>query len=310
MATDSELSELEQLRQRIKVLEEQRQEWQRLKACTGNHGARWQYHDGREWYFFPPEANDEMNEAYLYYLDDGSDHTRFATVYSAGVPRKMDFQLMLQKRCDTNRTRQIRILPGVPPGWVTPPECLMRQSNQIECMYVDVSSDAGLLSRVEDLLKLTGHGQDSSRPCRCMEKARVLSVHRIEHWRLWQAYKARRESLRKELAVNRIAVTPAELDLDAFDVGYGYGQVMTSLQGPLTARSHWPRMWTRRSCCMARVGTLRIRSCLTASTLGLAIEGCTATGSTSHLRPANRINTRASYISLRMLPVLAKVKGP
>ena len=220
---------------------ELQKEVERLNACierrarsiTGNHGARWQYQDAGCWNCFPPEGNDQMNQAYLAYLEDRCDYTRFATVHSAGVARKIDFQLMQQKRCDNNKMRKIRILPGVPAGWVTSAECLMQQSNHIGSMYIDIGySNPELYERVCDLLHLTGHAQGGAQQCSCMRRARVISIHRVEHRRLWQGYQARRDSLRQELAMNGISVTPVSLDLDSVDIFDNVnGGVMTDCQG-------------------------------------------------------------------------------
>ncbi|CAK9090348.1 WWE domain-containing protein [Durusdinium trenchii] len=198
------------------------------QLTVGNSGACWQYEESGGWHAVPPEGNEQMHQAYLAYLRDPTYHNRFAMITSAGVPRQVDFELMMQKHCGTNKVCQIRILPGVPHQSVTPPACLLQQTDQLRSFYVEIT-DGHIHDKVREVLQFTGHGQDGSHQCSCMKTATVKSVHRIENWRLWQGYKLRREALRKEHASYNVSVTPVALDLDAFDAG-GVGKAMTSNQ--------------------------------------------------------------------------------
>ncbi|CAK9018884.1 unnamed protein product [Durusdinium trenchii] len=70
------------------------------------HGAVWQYEEGGCWHALPPEGNDEMQEAYLNCLRKPTCGFSI-TINSAGVSRRVDFGLMQQKRCDTNKIGRI-----------------------------------------------------------------------------------------------------------------------------------------------------------------------------------------------------------
>ena len=220
---------LEAERQNVEIRKRLEQECGGNKARVSHRrvlslqGVVWQYEDedGEVWHTMPlpPEGNDEMHELYLRFLHDPDlKETRVATVYSAGVTSEVDFHLMQQTRCDTKMVRKIRMLLGVPAGWTTPAAALLLQGNHIESLFVEVS-DKGFLSRVQDILRLTGHARDASKGCSCMQRAQVKSVYRIENWRLWEGYKLRREALRKQHDSCNVVVTPVPLDLDEFDGG-------------------------------------------------------------------------------------------
>ena len=223
--SEKKLAEMREVQDQLTArLEEQKQ----ISRVAGNSGACWQYEESGGWHAVPPEGNDQMHQAYLAYLRDPTSHNRFATITSAGVARQVDYELMMQRHCGTNKVRQIRILPGVPKQWVTPPASLLQQTDQLRSFYVEI--DGHIHDKVREILQLTGHGQDGSQQCNCMKTATVKSMHRIENWRLWQGYRLRRDALRKEHASYNVSVTPVSLDLDAFDAGTGVGKVMTSNQ--------------------------------------------------------------------------------
>ena len=253
--------ELQRLKQRAEEIEEEKerlsarlQDQIRAPAMSG-HGATWQYLDNGYWHAFAAEGMDQLHQAYINFLGDPCDATRLVRVHSGGVHRQVDFERMEQSRCDTKRTRRVRCLPGVPAGWETLPEDLFRQSNDVRSMYVDVTlSNPDLCSKVLDILHLTGHAQDNSQKCACMQRARIKSVHRIENWGLWQRYKLRRDALRMEHATHKIAVAPVDLDLDAFDGAAG--QVMTKYQDAFDCDEELARDVVRRSSCTARVGAM------------------------------------------------------
>ncbi|CAK9059818.1 unnamed protein product [Durusdinium trenchii] len=199
--------EIEQLTSR---LAEQR----RISSMASSCGACWQYEENGCWHAVPPEANDQMHQAYLAYLRDPSSGNRCRTINSAGVAREVDFELMQQKRGDTNKVRQIRILPDVPKQWVSTPACLLQQTDELRQFYVE-ETDPRIYSQVQEILQSAGHKPG----CSWIWTSTIKSVHRIENLRLWQAYKLRREALRKGLASHNVNVTPADLDLDVCGAG-------------------------------------------------------------------------------------------
>ena len=201
------------------------------RAVSSLQGVVWQYEDEGDWHTMPPEGNDQMHQLYLRYLHDPDpehEETRVATVYSAGVPREVDFHLMQQTRCGTKMVRRIRMLLGVPAEWTTPAAALLQQGNWVRPLYVQVS-DQDFLSKVRDILRLTGHAGDASQGCSCMQQAQVKSAYRIENLRLWHGFKLRREALRKQHDSLKVTVTPVALDLDEFDAG-GLLRIMTRYQ--------------------------------------------------------------------------------
>ncbi|CAK9034303.1 Protein mono-ADP-ribosyltransferase PARP12 (ADP-ribosyltransferase diphtheria toxin-like 12) (ARTD12) (Poly [ADP-ribose] polymerase 12) (PARP-12) (Zinc finger CCCH domain-containing protein 1) [Durusdinium trenchii] len=202
-----------------------------ISRMDGNRGACWQYEERGGWHAVTPEGNDQMHQAYLSYLRDPTCHNRFATISVAGVDRQVDYELMTQKRCGTNKVRRIRILPGVPKQWLTTAACLLQQTDQLQSFYVNITDDSYIHDKVREVLQFTGHGQDGSQQCSCMKTATVKSVHRIENWKLWQAYKLRRQILRMGHSSQGVWVTPVPLDLDAFDAGCGVSTIMTNNQG-------------------------------------------------------------------------------
>ena len=194
-----------------------------ISSVVLSHGAYWQYEMDGSWHALPPEGNDKMLEAYLQYLQDvpGS---RYVIISSGGVDRIVDFELMQQRHATTSKVRKVRILPGVPAQWVTKTEALLlQQGNDLEVFFVEVN-DPKIHDSVRKILQSTGHVEDSSTRCSCMRRAKILSVHRIEHFRLWHRYMARLAAMRQDHASNNIAVGSAALDLD------GHGKIMTELQ--------------------------------------------------------------------------------
>ncbi|CAK9002695.1 unnamed protein product [Durusdinium trenchii] len=223
MDSEKQHQKMQQLQEDLTTrLEEQK----RLSSMASSSGACWQFQENGCWHAVPPEGNDQMTQAYLVYLRDPSPYNRFATINAAGVDREVDFQLLIQKRCDTNKVRWIRILPGAPNQWVSTPACLLQQTDQLNQFYIKVT-DSQVHDKVREILQSTGHGHDTSQLCSCMRAATVKSVHRIENLRLWHGYKQRREALRKQNLSNNVSVAPAALDLDAFD---GFSKVMTHNQ--------------------------------------------------------------------------------
>ena len=222
------LQEMETAQQ---LLESRLQEQKRISSLASHEGI-WQFEESNGWHAVPLEGSAQMTQDYLIYLRAPTAKNRFAMVNSAGVARNIDFQLMQQKRTDTNKVRNIRFCPGVPAQWTTSPANLLLQSGHLPSYYVAVT-DAQIQAKVLELLQTTGHALDINQPCSCMQKARVKSIHRIENRRLWQGYKLRRDALRKAHATYNFSVTPASLgslDLDAFNASQGSSQVMTNHQ--------------------------------------------------------------------------------
>ena len=151
-----------------------------------------------------------MLKAYLAFLRDEGDH--LATIHSANIQRTVNFRLMQQRRADTGRVRQIRIRCCVPGQCETPTKSLLQQGNQLADFYVQVS-DPTILANVQELLQSTGHSQN----CSCLKQARVKSLHRIEHFRLWQGYRTRLAALRQEHASCNASVTATALVSDGFE---------------------------------------------------------------------------------------------
>ena len=220
--------QLQEMERAQKLLQARLQEQTRISSLA-SHGEIWQYEETNGWNALPLEGSDQMTHAYLMYLHDPTPTSRFAIINSAGVAREVDFELMQQKRTDTNKVRNIRLWPGVPARWTTSPAELLLQSDDLPSFYVRVT-DAQVHAKVLEVLQSTGHARDITQQCSCIQTARIKSIYRIEHQRLWQRYKVRREALRKEHATYNFVVTPASLDLDAFDAGPGSSQVMTNNQ--------------------------------------------------------------------------------
>ena len=194
-----------------------------ISSVVLSHGAYWQYEMDGSWHTLPPEGNDKMLEAYLQYLHHvpGS---RYVIITSGGVGRIVDFELMQQRHATTSKVRKVRILPGVPAQWVTKTEALLlQQGSDLKVFFVE-ANDPKIHDSVQKILQSTGHVEDSSTRCSCMRRAKILSVHRIENFRLWHRYMARLAAMRQEHASNNINVASAALDLD------GHGKITTELQ--------------------------------------------------------------------------------
>lgn len=73
-----------------------------------HNSACWQYWDNEHWNDVPRDGSMQMQEAYLFYLDN-PEANRWARIKSVGVERLVDFEAMTQERCDTKRRRSIRI---------------------------------------------------------------------------------------------------------------------------------------------------------------------------------------------------------
>ena len=195
-----------------------------MSRAFSSHGATWQYEEHGTWQTLPPEANEQMLQAYLAYLAEPTSDKRVVTITSARVSREVNFERMEQTRYDTGMVRRIRIELGVPGQWTSSPVSLLQQSDQLSSFLVQVS-ERGIYAKVRDILRFTGHRQPSISPCSYMWNAEIESVYRVEHLGLWQGYKLRREALRKEHALHKVSVTPTALDLEASN------QVMTRNQG-------------------------------------------------------------------------------
>ncbi|CAK9089119.1 Protein mono-ADP-ribosyltransferase PARP11 (ADP-ribosyltransferase diphtheria toxin-like 11) (ARTD11) (Poly [ADP-ribose] polymerase 11) (PARP-11) [Durusdinium trenchii] len=135
----------------------------------------------------------------------------------------VDFQRMQHTNCETNRVRGLRLSLGVPEAWTSTPAALLQPLEAPPCREV---RNPDLLAKVRDILQSTGHAWDNSQVCSCMQTARIKSIQRIENWSLWQRYKAKRATMRREHASYEVSVTPAALDLDAL----GDDLVMTGNQ--------------------------------------------------------------------------------
>ncbi|CAK9008705.1 unnamed protein product [Durusdinium trenchii] len=209
--------ENEQLKAEVELLQK------RTSSIATTQGAIWQYKVDGCWHAFPPEGNDQINEAYLTYLRDPLKSLVF--INSAGITRRVDFKAMLQRRGDNGCVRHIRIVPGVPEQWTTPPRrLLLPEVGQPDSFYIKVT-DMNIHAKVRDILQQSGHACNDNLICSCMSTAKVISVHRIENWSLWQGYKATRAALRQKHANFNISATPVDLDLD----GSGT-KIMTSHQ--------------------------------------------------------------------------------
>ena len=180
-------------------------------------GACWQYEMDGSWHALPPEGNEQMQRAYLAYLQDLPDSRR-ATISSGGVARVVDFDLMKQRHLATQKVRSIRILPNVPAQWVSTPAELLQQGDDLRSLYKEVA-DKEILDSIHRILQETGHAQDTSGhwgpcSCSCMRAAKVKSVHRIENYRLWHRYRSRIGAMRQENTAKKVVIESAPLDLD------------------------------------------------------------------------------------------------
>ena len=179
---------------------------------SGGHGACWQYEMDGHWHPFSTEGNDQMQQAYLAFIDD-EHNCRWANVVAGGVPRMVDFQDMTQTNVDTRKRRAIRVVTGVPSQWESAPAALLTQRDDLRSVYVEVN-DTSLAEVVNRLLRSSGHAWDVSTECSHMKKATVKSVHRIENYQLWQRYQARLRAMREDRAKYNLHSEPAALDLD------------------------------------------------------------------------------------------------
>ena len=180
-------------------------------------GACWQYEMDGSWHALPPEGNEQMQKAYLAYLQD-LPNSRHATISSGGVARVVDFDLMKQRHFATQKVRSIRILPNVPAQWVSTPAELLQQGDDLRSFYKEVA-DKEILDSIHRILQETGHAQDTSghwgpNSCSCMRAAKVKSVHRIENYRLWHRYRSRIGAMRQDNAAKKVVIESAPLDLD------------------------------------------------------------------------------------------------
>eukprot|EP00435_Cladocopium_sp_Y103_P045338 s886_g13.t1 len=212
--------ELNSMSQKVLELEAQMQMKNNVSGLR--RGVTWQYYMDGTWEEFTPEANEQMNQAYLDYLREilGSQHI---TICSGGVARQVDFYQMQQTHLTTGKTRRIRVSAGVPPRWVAPAPDLLQQGNDLRSFYKEVA-DPEIWDSIRYILQNTGHAQDQYTLCSCMSKAEIISVHRIENMRLWHRYKTRLAAMREDHATSSISVGSAELDLD------GYGNIMAQSQ--------------------------------------------------------------------------------
>ena len=182
-------------------------------------GACWQYEMDGSWHALPPKGNEQMQEAYLAYLQDLPDSRR-ATISSGGVARVVDFELMKQRHLATQKVRRIRILPNVPAQWVSTPAELLQQADDLRSFYKEVA-DKEILDSIHRILQETGHAQDTwtwghwgQCSCSCMRTAKIKSVHRIENFRLWHRYKTRLGAMRQDHAAYKVVIGSTPLDLD------------------------------------------------------------------------------------------------
>ena len=182
---------------------------QRPSAC---HGAFWQYEQDGHWYAFTPEGSEQMNRAYLAYIHDAQS-CRSETIVAGGVARVVDFEQMTQQHAKTMKLRNIRLWTGVPAHWESDPAVLLTQGGYVASLYVEVT-DSKILEWVEYILRHTGHASDKSSDCSRMENAKVVSVHRIENFRLWHRYQARLAAMREDHAKYNVSVQGTSLDLD------------------------------------------------------------------------------------------------
>ena len=183
-------------------------------------GACWQYEMDGSWHALPPKGNEQMQEAYLAYLQDLPD-SRHATISSGGVARTVDFELMKQKHLATQKVRRIRILPNVPAQWVSTPAELFQQGDDLRSFYKEVA-DKEILDSIHRILQETGHaqtawghwGHSGLSSCSCMRAAKIKSVHHIENFRLWHRYKTRLGAMRQDHAAYKVVIGSTPLDLD------------------------------------------------------------------------------------------------
>ena len=180
-------------------------------------GACWQYEMEGSWHAVPPEGNEQMQKAYLAYLQY-LPNSRHATISSGGVARVVDFELMKQRHLATQKVRSIRILPNVPAQWVSTPAELLQQGDDLRSFYKEVA-DKEILDSIHRILQETGHAQDTSghwgpNSCSCMRAAKVKSVHRIENYRLWHRYRSRIGAMRQDNTAKKVVIESAPLDLD------------------------------------------------------------------------------------------------
>eukprot|EP00438_Fugacium_kawagutii_P003644 Skav224214 [mRNA] locus=scaffold939:985137:987398:- [translate_table: standard] len=193
--------------------EKLKEELQTLKnvSCL-SQGASWLYENNGCWHEFTREGSEKMHQVYLEYRRDALGN-RFATINSGGVAREVDFELMQQKHCTTNKVRKIHFEPGVPSAWVTPALDLLQQGNHLSSFYKE-ETDPAIWYFIREILTKSGHALDASTDCSRMCTAEINSVHRIENFCLWHRYKARLGAIRQEHARYSISVRAAKLGLD------------------------------------------------------------------------------------------------
>ncbi|CAE7701712.1 Tnks [Symbiodinium sp. CCMP2456] len=211
-------------RTRRSAAEEQLLKLQTQKS-SASLGASWQYELDGSWYAFPPEGNQQMNQAYVAFTSGEQAH-HGATIVVGSVGRIIDFARMTQQNAVTKKVRNIRICTGVPAQWASPASALLTQNDSLASFYVEVE-DPQIFQQVSQILQDSGHTWDVSSPCSCIKTATVKSIHRIENFRLWHRYQARLQAMREDHAKCKVRVPGAALDLD------GRSKVMSESQGVL-----------------------------------------------------------------------------
>ena len=214
------LAELEMEREQRQAAEKRLSDLQ-VQKHAAHHGACWQYEMDGHWHPFSPEGNAQMHHAYLTYIQHMQCFT--AKIVAGGVERVVDFKAMTQTHVTTWKKRNIRIVAGVPPQWVSTPAALLTQRDNLATFYVEVQ-DAGVIEWANRILRSTGHASDAATICSHMKKATIKSVHRIENFQLWHRYQARLAAMREDQAKYNVSVWPADLDLDGVEGTMGLCQ--------------------------------------------------------------------------------------
>lgn len=195
------------------------------RASSSSGSSTWQFQQHHDWIPFAADANAQMDRAFQAWHEHGQ---RFVQIVSCGISRTVDFQLMQQVNLDTKKKRRIRLDLGVPNGWNTD-RYLLRQQTNSSPFYVEVT-DTRTLNYVQQILT------EPLDHCTCVSlaSARLISLHRIENFHLWQLYSTRREMMRKAHARAELQVEEAPFNAKNF-LGHPDTQSAFCCQEPLEA---------------------------------------------------------------------------
>ena len=297
-ALASEREKLKAAEDRIHALENRLEEHRRIATLAS--GATWQYEENGCWHALSIEATHQMTQAYLIQIHLSSTRGRCAIINSAGVRRKVDFEMMVQTRSDTKKVRRIRILPGVPKQWISSPAALLQQSDDLQSYFLKVT-DSKILDTVQEILDqlvmllttrkhVLAWGWQLSNQC---TGSKTGDCGRGTRWNVQLCG-------RSMLATGfRSHQRPWILMLVM--------HAMALIKSWHAAKACWVvvrscvSMLTRRCCCTELLVYLWSRLFLTASTIGYADGACMVTEFILHHQDAKPINTPAQFTRRRVI---------